>query len=203
MFEDAVRVQRIAAVIVAGALVGCASAKPRQFGEYTDLAPKVAPQEGERLPQRVTVQIARPANIAVFLVMPGRGSTLLFPADSAQSGYMEAGSHLVGTSYRRVALSDSGRLMRRPQDQAARGTGRGTGRGSVRDSFPTFGFNQRGFLLIYASQEPLSYTALSTRVSGISIPIEDEDALNTVTKLIRSTTRSTGPWAAYATDFPP
>ena len=75
------------------------------------------------------------------------------------------------------------------------------GRGS--DS-PTFGFNQRGYLLIYASQEPLPYTTLSsTRVSGISVPIEDNDALNTVTKLIRQTTQDHGPWAAFATDYPP
>jgi hypothetical protein len=44
---------------------------------------------------------------------------------------------------------------------------------------------------------------LSTKVSGISIPIEDSDALNTVTKLIRETTHTTGTWAAYATEFSP
>ncbi|MGH9885449.1 MAG: hypothetical protein ACREBE_07960 [bacterium] len=188
--------------------MGCASGGPRQYGQYNDLSPKVAPEKGERLPQHVTVQLARPANVAVFLVMPGRGSVLLFPTDSAQSGYMEAGPHLVETSYRRVALSDSSRLVRRPQDQpqGQRGQlpgGRGRGTASMRDSFPTFGFNQRGYLLVYASQEPLPYGVLSTRVSGISIPIEDADALNTVTKLIRSTTATTGPWAAYATDYPP
>jgi hypothetical protein len=192
---------------LAAVVVGCNTTKPRQFGSYGDLAPRVAPQEGERLPQHVTVQVARPANVAVFLVMPGRGSMLLFPADSAQSGYMEAGSHLVETSYRRVAVSDSGRLVRRPQDRMppspAQPGGGGRGRASARDSFPTFGFNQRGFLLIYASSEPLPYSTLTTRVSGISIPIEDEDALNTVTKLIRQSTRTTGPWAAYATDYPP
>lgn len=188
--------------VLLAVLVGCASGGPRQYGQYTDIAPKVAPQQGERLPQHVTVQLNRPANVAVFLVMPGRGSTLLFPADSAQSGYMEAGPHLVETSYRRVALSDSGRLLRRPQDQG-RGRVASAGRpAGSRDSLPSFGFNQRGFLLIYASQEPLPYHILSTRVSGISIPIEDNDALNTVTKLIRSTTNTTGPWAAYATDFP-
>jgi hypothetical protein len=192
-------------MLLAAVVAGCNTTKPRQFGQYGDLAPRVAPKEGERLPQHVTVQVARPANVAVFLVMPGRGSTLLFPADSAQSGYMEAGSHLVETSYRRVALTDSSRLIRRPQDRMPPSSTQpgGRGRGSARDSFPSFGFNQRGFLLIYASAEPLPYSTLSTRVSGISIPIEDEDALNTVTKLIRQSTRTTGPWAAYATDYPP
>jgi hypothetical protein len=40
-------------------------------------------------------------------------------------------------------------------------------------------------------------------VNGVTIPIEDDDALNTVTKLIRETTHSTGTWAAYAAEFPP
>jgi hypothetical protein len=39
-------------------------------------------------------------------------------------------------------------------------------------------------------------------VAGLSIPIEDDDALNTVTKLIRESTHTTGPWAAYATEYP-
>ena len=36
----------------------------------------------------------------------------------------------------------------------------------------------------------MPYSILSTRVSGISIPIEDSDALNTVTKLIRQSTKT-------------
>jgi hypothetical protein len=40
-------------------------------------------------------------------------------------------------------------------------------------------------------------------VAGVSVPISDSDALNTVTKLIRETTHTTGPWAACATDYPP
>jgi len=35
------------------------------------------------------------------------------------------------------------------------------------------------------------------------VPIDDTDALNTVTKLVRQTTKTTGRWAAFATDFPP
>ena len=102
------------------------------------------------------------------------------------------------------SLSDTSRLIRRPQQT---GANRGaidprTGR-VARDTLPTFGFNQRGFLMIYASQQPLPYATLKTRVAGLTVPISDDDALNTVTKLVRETTRTTGPWAAYSTDFPP
>ncbi|HMA24885.1 MAG TPA: hypothetical protein VKP00_12845 [Gemmatimonadaceae bacterium] len=177
------------------------------FGQYNDLAPKVAPTQGERIPQHLTVQIGRPANVAVFLVAPGRASRLLFPADSMQSAYVEAGAHLVETSLAKAALSDSSRLIRRPPEQTGGNRQPNGSRGRTgtvgRDSLPIFSFNQHGYLLIFASQEPLSYAALSSRVAGLSIPIEDGDALNTVTKLIRATTSRNGPWAAYATDFPP
>lgn len=188
-----------------GVLFGCASSQPHVFGQYNDLAPKVAPTQGERIPQHLTVQIARPANVAVFLVAPGRASRLLFPADSVQNGYVEAGSHLVETSLARLSTSDSSRLLRRPEPNQGNRQPNTRGRSNItgRDSLPAFAFNQHGYLLIFASQEPLSYAALATRVAGLSIPIEDDDALNTVTKLIRATTSRNGPWAAYATDFPP
>jgi hypothetical protein len=179
------------------------------FGQYTDLGPKVAPQQGDRVPRHLTIQLARPANVAVFLVVPGRGSDLLFPADSTQSQYMEGGSHLVETSRARLAANDSSRLIRRPTPAPAPTSqnppqrNRGNGRGAFGDSLPLLGPGQHGYLLIFASQEPLAYQSLKTRVSGLSIPIEDDDALNTVTKLIRGTTKNSGPWAAFASEFPP
>ena len=199
---------RIRLVLLLG-IVACVSSGPHMFGQYNDLSPKVAPQQGDKVPRHLTVQLARPANVAVFLVVPGRGSELLFPADSAQSQYLEPGSHLVETARARAALSDSSTLLRRPATTRTPNTqqpaqrGRGNMRGGLGDSLPLLGPNQRGFLLIYASQEPLAYSTLKTRVSGLSIPIEDDDALNTVTKLIRGTTKTSGPWAAFASEFPP
>src|SRR4051812_4854187 len=69
--EGSVRFPTMRTAVLAALLVGCASGGPRQYGQYTDLAPMVKPQPGERVPQHVTVQLARPANVAVFLVMPG------------------------------------------------------------------------------------------------------------------------------------
>ena len=176
------------------------------FGQYNDLAPKVAPTQGERIPQHLTLQLARPANVAVFLVAPGRPSRLLFPADSTQPSYVEAGSHLVETSLARLPAPDTSRLNRQPGNPTGgnRQPGRAGGRGGVGQEGPmSFSSTQHGYLLIFASQEKLSYPALATRVAGLSVPIEDKDALNTVTKLIRETTSKSGPWAAFATDYPP
>lgn len=186
-------------------VAGCAGSQPAHFGQYNDLGPKVAATKGERLPLHVTVQLEKPANVAVFLVAPGRATTLLFPQDSVQPGFVEAGAHLVETTLAKNAVTDSSRLVRRPgqpvsPQQGNRQTGNRRGVGS---DIPSFGFNQRGYLLIYASQDPLPYATLVSRVAGISVPIDDTDALNTVTKLVRETTKTTGRWAAFATDFPP
>jgi hypothetical protein len=206
--EGLVRWDRIRVGVLLVIVAACVHSAPHLYGQYGDLAPKVAPTAGERTPRHLTVQLARPANVAVFLVVPGRGSMLLFPQDSIQSQYVEAGSHLVETTVAKNALSDTSRLARLPTQsqvpprQNPRNAGNRTS-AFGRDSFPTFGFNQHGYLLIYASQQPLNYSLLSTRVAGISIPIDDDDALNTVWKLIRSVNQTSGPWAASAFDYPP
>ena len=200
-------VGRIGSFALLAVLAGCATGGPAHFGQYAEFTPKVAATKGERSPLHVTVQLVKPANVAVFLVAPGRASTLLFPADSLQPQLVEAGSHLLETSLARQAADTAGRGRRgQPAQPGRRDTipnrGGGRGRGGLGDA-TTFGFNQRGYLLVYASQEPLPYSVLATRVSGISVPIDDTDALNTVTKLIRETTHTSGRWSAFATDFPP
>lgn len=188
--------------MVAGVLAGCASNTPHTFGQYPPLSPKITATKGERRPVHLTVQLSQPANVAVFLVVPGSGSLLLYPADSTDSMDMDAGTHEITTSQAKLVLSDSMRLMRRPTQQPRTSGQRRTGT-IGRDSLPMLSFNQHGYLLLFATPQPLSYQALSQRVSGISIPIDDDDALNTVAKLIRETNHITGEWAAYATDFPP
>lgn len=194
-------VGRLSFVALLAVITGCATGGPAHFGQYAEFTPKVAATKGERSPMHVTVQLAKPANVAVFLVAPGRATTLLFPADSLQPQMVEAGSHLVETRVARQAADTAGRGSRPTPGQRDTLQNRG-GRG--RGDLPTtFGYNQRGYLLIYASQQPLPYGTLLNSVSGISVPIDDSDALNTVMKLIRERTHTTGTWAAFATDFPP
>jgi hypothetical protein len=189
--------------LIAVAATACANPKPRTYGAYNDLTPKVTPKSGERVPQHITIDVARPSNVAVFFVVPGRASQLLFPADSTESGFVQAGAHEVETSIAHQTLTDSARLIRRPNQGSMNPNDPRQQRG--RNGFP--GENNSllnsGYLLIYATPDPLPYSVLSTRVSGITVPIEDSDALNTVTKLIRETTHTNGTWAAYATEFSP
>lgn len=195
-------IKSIAAVALA-VVAACSPPKPRTYGNsYDQYTPKVTPTKGERLPQHLTVDLARSANVAIFLVLPGRGIQLLYPADSTSNGFITQGQHLIETSVAKNALTDTSRLTRLPgQSQQQPQQGR-NGRGAFDPSNLT-GISLRGFLMIYASQDPLNYNTLKNSVAGISIPIDDDDALNTVWKLVRERTRTTGQWAAYATDFPP
>lgn len=189
--------------IVVAASAACAAPKPHTFGAYNDLGPRVSAPTGQRSPRNISVTLNRPANVAVFLVVPGRGSTLLFPADSAESARIESGTHTLTTSLARTA-TDTTRNQRRPPNQDPNNPNR-QGRANGRGNFdPNNGAaTTRGYLLVFATQDSLPYNTLANRVSGISIPIDDDDALNTVTKLIRETTKATGQWAAYATEFTP
>jgi hypothetical protein len=198
----------LAALAILTTLGACTSATTHQYGQYADLSPKVAAIKGERIPAHVTVQLSQPANVAIFYVVPGRATSLLFPEDSTANGRVDAGSHLIETSLSHLTPADTARLTRVPTQGVPnnRNPNQGQQRGrapNARDTLPAFGYNQHGYLLIYASKQALPYKILSTRVAGLSVPIDDDDAINTVTKLVRERTQTTGTWAAYASDFPP
>jgi hypothetical protein len=189
--------------LITATLIACGGTTLRQYGQYEAIGPRVAPVPNERAPLHVTVELAHPANVAVFFVIPGRPSMLLFPDDSTRSTQLAAGTHQLSTSFaRQTATADSLRNTRRlPAGQPPPTPGR-----QRRDSAAMMGMSAlgaRSFLLVFASEEPLSYSALSTKVAGISIPIDDTEALNTVAKLARETTKSGRTWAAFATEFNP
>ncbi len=190
-------------VIALTLLVACGGSTVRQYGQYEALGPRVSSTPNERLPLHVTVELTKPANVAVFFVVPGRVTTLLFPDDSTRSAHLDPGKHQLATSLARQGpLTDSLRNVRRSPGQQPGGNRPR----SSRDSSAMLGMSALGahsFLLVFASDEPLSYAALSTKVAGISIPIDDTEALNTVAKLARETTKAGRPWAAYATEFAP
>jgi hypothetical protein len=59
---------------------------------------------------------------------------------------------------------------------------------------PTF----ESYLLLFASPEQISYTRVHEKLAGVSIPIEDMEALNAVSKAVKATL-STEPraWGAF------
>jgi hypothetical protein len=188
-------------------VIACGGTTLRTYGQYDALGPRVSSVPNERVPLHVSVELPKPANVAVFFVIPGRASMLLFPEDSTRSTQLAAGTHQLTTSFaRQTAAADSARARRAGVTGQPPISGSPTGGRTRRDSTAMMGMNTLGshsFLLVFASEEPLSYSALSTRVAGISIPIDDTEALNTVAKLARETTKAGRPWAAFATEFNP
>ncbi len=189
--------------VVIAASAACAAPKPHTFGAYNDLGPKVSAASGQRSPRTITVGLNRPANVAVFLVVPGRGSQLLFPADSTQSPHLESGSHTVTTALARTN-ADTSRNARRPNQQEPNNGRQGRSANGRGNFDPSNGAGTtRGYLLVFATQDSLPYTTLEKSAGDSSTAFYVADALKTDTNLFRQQPTATGQWAAYATEFTP
>lgn len=195
--------QPVILACVVGGLVACGPPRPRLYGDTSVLAPQVAGVKGEKTPQHLNVSLAQPANVSVFLVIPGRTPTLLFPKDSTQSPYLEPGIHEVATTLegRKSPLADSSGMQRRPRIP---GEGRGEQPGRQPDSTMYYGtFREVGYLLVFASQNPIPYASLRSRVAAYTIPGTEAEGLSAVTKLLRDAAGGSSPWAAYAIEYQP
>ena len=192
---------QIAVLGLVGAFA-CQPARPRLYGDSSVLAPQVAGVKGEKTPSHVNVSLAQPANVAVFLIVPGRTPMLLFPADSTTSEYLDAGVHEVATTLagKKTPLVDSSEMQRRARDPNDT-RGRQTGMGGADTSYRYMNFRDVGYLYVFASRAPIPYATLTSHVAGYTIPANDADALSAVTKLLRDASGAATPWAAYAAEY--
>jgi hypothetical protein len=193
----------VAVVTLGLAALACGPARPRLYGDTSVLAPQVAPVKGEKTPEHVNVSLAQPANATVFLVIPGRTPILLFPKDSTTSEYFEAGAHEVATSLmgKGTALRDSAAMQRRARNPSDT---RGGQPGSRADSTIYYStFREVGYLFVFASQAPIPYSTLTSRVAAYTIPANEAEAISAVTKLLRDATGGATPWAAYSIEYQP
>src|SRR3954469_17587703 len=158
------------AFTLALAIAACAgNPKPKTFGPASGLTPTVEILGNDRLPLHLRVEMPQAAHVAAFYVVPGEGTQLLFPADSAGSKRLPAGVQEISTRFAARALNDSSRLLRRAGRQApvdATGIPQGGAPGDRRAN----GMNETGYVLVYVSQDSLDYQTLNNRVIGVSIP---------------------------------
>jgi hypothetical protein len=197
--EDTVHVTRIVTAGLLGAIIiACAgNPKPRTFGTASTLTPTVEILGNDRVPLHLRLDLPESAHIAAFYVLPGAGTQMLFPADSTGSKRLPAGSQEITTAMANRALNDSSRLLRRPQRVIQPGDAGVTGQDIQRGG----GLQEAGFVVVYASQDSLDYKTLAERVIGVSLPGYQDEAFNTVNKLVRSAARGSGPWTAIAVPF--
>ena len=192
--------------------VGCGPRKPTTYGDVATLQPSFSLRPKEKPLQHFTVSVAQPASIALFYVVPGIGARIVYPTDSTTDNVVQPGAHELVGRFPRAINRDSLYAARRrggrpaPQRNPRDTTGRMEpgANGDYRfnpDSAGVIGmntFNDQGYLLLVTSPTRLSYSELRRHIEGITIPAEDDGALNTVVKLARATLPEGSTWAAFA-----
>jgi hypothetical protein len=190
VFVTAIRVVGFATLLAAVACSG--TPKPKVFGTPA-LAPTVEVAAGERTPMHIKLTQPQSSYVSVFFVVPGEGTQLLYPTDSTGSKLLPAGEQELTTVFAEKPTVDTTRLLRRPgrpqqpQGDMDRGGGGRSGY-SMQDSF----------ILVYTATDSLAYKAIVDKVVGVTVPGYNDEAFNTVTKLIRSASTGNGRWSAVA-----
>ena len=184
------------------ALAACASGgETGRLGDYAVHSPTLATIKGETRPTHLDVNLTSPGYVAVLFVIPGRGASLIYPGDSATVNRLPAGTQAITTTFsdrsklidttffRGLPQRDSSRNRQRPTDEERQ---RRTNR-----SFDPSTIEREGYLLMIVTGDALNYATVARRIDGVTIPAEDEEALNTVAKLVVGTTARNRPWSAY------
>lgn len=202
-------------IIVLAAITACASGpQTKQLGEYTSSQPLFTTPSGQKTPREITVNLKSPEYVSVLYVVPGRGAVIVYPTDSTMETHVDAGQHSVPVYFaerpfnrdsmlavmRREAMGGGSRMPRARRDSVTRDSmAARNGLGGLRDPSP--GSSPIGYLLLVASPSKIPYPTLYRRVNGITIPIEDDEALSTVMKLVKAALPDGTPLAGYAQEL--
>jgi hypothetical protein len=191
---------RTAAVLCASlplVIAACASAPTSgALGEGFDYHPAITAVDTAVPPHYAWIDLDKQQYVALLLVTPGRGTTILYPRDSIADNLLGAGAHQLSFQIRsqRAAVDSLDRLRRRTP--ARQDTLRRTAeeRTSGRGPQPVY----ETYLLLVTSPQKLSYSRIQEKTAGVSIPIEVNEALNAVSKAVKATlTTEPREWAAY------
>ena len=176
------------AVIVMVGLAAAACAAAPKFGPIgeTDAAPtRITAVDSATPPRSVSVQLDQAGFAVVMLVAPGHSATLLYPPDSATDNRLAAGAHVLPIAVPGALLeTDSARiagLIRMRDSSRVRQRAGPTIRApALSETTPTY-------LLVITSPQPLSYRRIAEKTTGVTIPTIDSEALNAVSKAVKST----------------
>jgi hypothetical protein len=207
-------------LLVLASITACASGpQTRRLGEYTVSQPLFTAASTPKTPRQITVNLKSPEYVSVLYVVPGRGAVIVYPTDSATDTHVDAGQHTVPVYFserpynrdsayaaaRREAMGGGTRMPRVRRDTVAtdsvrmRGDTTRYGFGGLREPGP--GASPVGYLLLVASPMRIPYASLARHVDGITIPIDDDEALSTVMKLVKAALPDGAPLAGYAQEL--
>lgn len=181
-------------------LASLACAKQATFGALGDSPSPPSPTritavDSTRPPRSISLQLDQPGFVVVMLIAPGHSATLLYPPDSATDNRLAAGAHTLRVEIpEQLVQTDSQRAaaMARARDSAfsARRT-RPRGMTPLLPTTPTY-------ILVITSPQQLSFSRVREKTVGVSIPLDDMEALNAVAKAVKSTlANEPREWAGY------
>jgi hypothetical protein len=163
----------------------CASApKAGSIGETPAAPTRISAVDSSYPPRTVAVQLDQSAYAAVLLVAPGHSATLLYPRDSTVDNRLAAGAHVLPVTVPEALLeTDSARIagLIRQRDSARVRT-----RAPVL-RLPALPPTTPTYFLVVTSPQPLSYRRIVEKITGVSIPLGDLEALNAVGKAVKAT----------------
>lgn len=113
----------------------------------------------------------------MLLIAPGHSATLLYP-DSTVDNQLSAGTHRIDFQIPQLLVRIDTVPSRSGGDRL---------RSRTRMGLSAIPPETRVYLLFLASPQELSYEALFRKTAGVSIPLLEDEALNAVTKAVKST----------------
>jgi hypothetical protein len=208
----------LATVVAASA---CASGPEiRKLGDYPTVQPLFTTPQNQKTPSEITVNLARPSYVAALFVVPGRGAVIVYPTDTSADTHLDAGAHTIPIHFTERAYNRDSALAMLRRGNQGRGRGGNPTPRTPRDTFPGDSARSRGdssrvgafreaspgsspigYLLLVASPREIPLMNLERRVNGITIPIDDDEALSTVMKLVKSTLPDGTTLAGYAREL--
>ncbi len=160
------------------------------LAEGTTTSPTIVSVDSGLPPKRVSIRLEKDASVVVILVAPGHSAFVLFPKDSVVDNRLAAGAHDIAFEIPgHLILSDSARLLRARQlrafsDSSGRARARPT---SASGMMPPINPEVPSYLLVITSPQPLVYQRVLDKTVGWSIPVVEQEALNSVAKQVKST----------------
>jgi hypothetical protein len=189
---------RLAAIPILFVFAACS--KQATFGALGDSPTPASPSRITAVdtvlpPQHVTLQLDRPGYTVIVLVAPGHSATLLYPPDSTTDNRLSAGASVVRFQIPEILVqTDSQRTAAMTRARDSGFSARRTRPRAMTPLMPT----TPTYLLVITSPHQLDFTRVRERTVGVSIPLDDLEALNAVAKSVKGTiTSEPREWAGY------
>jgi len=217
------QLHRIALALVVTTAACASGPEIRKLGDYSAAQPLFTTPANEKTPSQITVNVTRPSYVTALFVVPGRGAVVVFPTDTLESTHVDAGQHTIPVQFRERAYNrDSmfaairrqtqGRnpnpspvppvfrdTVRRDTTRLGNDSSTSSRLGALRDPGP--GASPIGYLLLVASPAQIPLATLQRHVNGITIPIDDDEALSTVMKLVKASVPDGTKLSGYAREL--